>query len=317
MDGFLTPDQIEARTSRAFAAAVAAGRDLGLTVTDAKVIYDVFSVVVHLAPSPVVVRVPTVLPSYSDPGFQSARQRTELDVVAWLAEQGHPVIPPSPLVPREPVSRDGFSMTFWQFVALDESAEPDYAHNSALVADLHAALREYPGELPFLSAAEPRFVSEGLAVLEGRPDLLEPADLDRARREWEVLEPVVSSRAAFEAAFPGIGFQPIHGDSPAANIVSAADGELYSDFELTTLGPVEWDLAALGPECEAAYDTAAERRGLRRLDQGVLRVVNAVGMSRAVACLALAPQLPLLVEALKPAVEQWRTMPFAGGLGAE
>ncbi|MBB5793072.1 hypothetical protein AB0E64_25140 [Streptomyces caelestis] len=105
---------------------------------------------------------------------------------------------------------------------------------------------------------------------------------------------------------------------PAATfqlIVSAKGGELYSDFELTTFGPVEWDLAALGPACEAAYNAAAERRGLRRLDGGVLRVVNAVGMSRAVACLALAPQLPMLVDALQPAVEQWRTMPFAGGLG--
>ncbi|MEU0220105.1 hypothetical protein ABZ281_35780 [Streptomyces sp. NPDC006265] len=50
------------------------------------------------------------------------------------------------------------------------------------------------------------------------------------------------------------------------------------------------------------------------MDKDVLRVVNAVGMSRAVACLALAPRLPLLVDALKPAVEQWRTMPFAAGL---
>ncbi|MER6711666.1 MULTISPECIES: aminoglycoside phosphotransferase family protein [unclassified Streptomyces] len=315
MQGFMTPDQLAARSSRAFSAAVAAGRDLGLAVTEARVLYDVFSVVVHLAPSPVVVRVPTVLPPYADAAYQSARQRLELDVVAWLAEQGHPVIPPSPLVPREPVRRDGFSMTFWQFVELDQSVEPDYVRQAGLVADLHAALRGYPGELPFLSAAEPRFVTDGLAALEGRPDLLDPADLDRARREWEVLEPVVSSRAGFEAAFPGIEFQPIHGDSPAANIVSAPHGDLYSDFELTTLGPVEWDLAALGPECEAAYDAAAERRGLRRLDEGVLRVVNAVGMSRAVACLALAPQLPLLVDALKPAVEQWRTMPFAGGLG--
>lgn len=312
----MTPDQLAARSSRALAAAVAAGRDLGLAVTDAKVLYDVFSVVVHLAPSPVVVRVPTVLPPYADPAYQSARQRLELDVVGWLAEQGHPVIPPSPLVPREPVRRDGFSMTFWQFVELDQSVEPDYVRHAGLVADLHAALREYPGELPFLSAAEPRFVTDGLAALEGRPDLLDPADLDRARREWEVLEPVVSSRATFEAAFPGVEFQPIHGDSPAANIVSAAQGELYSDFELTTLGPVEWDLAALGPDCEAAYNAAAERRGLRPLDEGVLRVVNAVGMSRAVACLALAPRLPLLVDALKPAVEQWRTMPFAGGLGS-
>ncbi|MER7408522.1 aminoglycoside phosphotransferase family protein [Streptomyces sp. NPDC000070] len=315
MQGFLTLDQIDARTSRALAAAVAAGRDLGLTVTDARVLYDVFSVVVHLAPSPVVVRVPTVLPSYSGPESQAARQRLELDVAGWLAEEGHPVIPPSPLVPREPVRRDGFSMTFWQFVELDQSVEPDYVHNAGLVADLHAALRSYPGELPFLSAAEPRFVSEGLAALEGRPDLLDPADLDRARREWDVLEPVVSSRAEFEAAFPGIECQPIHGDSPAANIVSAKGAELYSDFEPATFGPVEWDLAALGPACEAAYNTAAERRGLRRLDEGVLRLVNAVGMSRAVACLALAPQLPMLVDALQPTVEQWRTMPFAGGLG--
>ncbi|MEU6911758.1 aminoglycoside phosphotransferase family protein [Streptomyces olindensis] len=315
MQGFMTPDQIAARSSRALAAAVAAGRDLGLAVTDARVLYDVFSVVVHLAPSPVVVRVPTVLLPYADAAHQSAQQRRELDVVAWLVEQGHPVIPPSPLVPREPVRRDGFSMTFWQFVEVDQSAEPDYVRNAGLVADLHAALRAYPGELPFLSAAEPRFVTEGLAALEGRPDLLDPADLDRARREWEVLAPVVGSRAGFEAAFPGVEFQPIHGDSPAANIVPAAQGELYSDFELTTLGPVEWDLAALGADCEAAYDAAAERRGLRRLDEGVLRFVNAVGMCRAVACLALAPQLPLLVDALKPAVEQWRTMPFAGGLG--
>ncbi|GAA2312599.1 aminoglycoside phosphotransferase family protein [Streptomyces hawaiiensis] len=311
----MTPDQMSARTSRALAAAVGAGRDLGLDVGDARVIYDVFSVVVHLAPSPVVVRVPTVLPSYSDADSRAARQRQELDVVGWLADHGHPVIPPSPLVPREPVRRDGFSMTFWQFVELDQSSEPDYVHHAGLVADLHAALRAYPGELPFLTAAEPRFVTDGLAALEGRPDLLEPADLDRARREWEVLEPVVASRAGFEAVFPGIEFQPIHGDAPAANIVSGPDGVLYSDFELTTLGPVEWDLAAFGPEYEAAYDAAAGRLGLRQLDRDVLRVVNAVGMSRAVACLALAPQLPLLVDALKPAVEQWRSMPFAGGLG--
>ncbi|MGW9175391.1 phosphotransferase family protein [Streptomyces decoyicus] len=315
MSGFMTPDQLAARTSRALDAAVTAGRGLGLTVTDATVLHDVFSVVVHLAPSPVVVRVPTVLPSYADLGIQAARQRVELDVVGWLAEQGAPVVPPSPLVPREPVQRDGFSMTFWQFVEQDKSVEPDFVHHSRLVADLHAALRAYPGDLPFLSAAEPQFTRESLAALEARPDLIAPADLDRARREWEVLEPVVRSRAGFEAAFPGIDVQPIHGDAPAVNIVATSDGELYSDFELATLGPVECDLAALGPECAAAYNSAAQRRGMRQLDERVLRFVNAVGMSRAVACLALAPQLPLLVEALKPAVEQWRTMPFAGGLG--
>ena len=57
-----------------------------------------------------------------------------------LAEQGTPVIPPSPLVPREPVRRDGFSITFWEFVPEDRTKEPDYVANCESTAALHAAL---------------------------------------------------------------------------------------------------------------------------------------------------------------------------------
>ncbi|MFC9438418.1 phosphotransferase family protein [Nocardia sp. NPDC057030] len=314
MPAAMTPEQLVDRTSRAVEAAVAAGRALGLPVTDAKILHDAFSVVVHLAPAPVVVRVPTVLSGRAGLDDQAARQQVELDVVAWLAEQGHPVIPPSPLVSREPVRRNGFSMTFWQFVEQDPDVEPDYVGNCALIADLHAALRGYPAELPFLSSAEPAWVTESLAALAARPELIEPADLDRAQREWEVLEPVLRTRTAFEAEFPGIDLQPIHGDAPAVNIVATPNGALYADFELATLGPVEWDVAVLGPECEGAYNAAAERRGLRRLDERVMRFVNAVGMTRTLSCLALVPQLPMLAEALQPSIEHWRTMPFAGGL---
>jgi len=314
MSTSMTPEQIAHRTSRAASAAVHAARGLGLTVTDARVLHDVFSVVVRLTPAPVVARIPTVLPPSADPGDTARRQQAELDVAQWLADQGTPVIPPSPLVPREPVRRDGFSITFWQYVEEDHGREPDYAANSESVADLHAAMRGYPGELSFLSAAEPGFVTEGLAELEARPDLVDPADLDRARREWRVLEPVVRSRAEFERRFPGIDVQPVHGDSPPANVFRGVDGDLYSDFELVTLGPVEWDLAGLGPELQDAYDRGARRNGMRPLDEGVLGFVDAVGMLRGVALLALEPQLPRLVEFVKPAIEQWRTMPFAGGL---
>ncbi|MEU9606016.1 aminoglycoside phosphotransferase family protein [Streptomyces sp. NPDC048057] len=314
MTDFMTPQQIADRTSAAVGAAVSAGRDLGLPVTDARVLHDVFSVVVHLAPAPVVVRVPVVLPDHADVAFQARRQRTELDVTRWLDEHGCPVIPPSPLVPREPVERDGFSMTFWSYVEEDRSREPDYVANAESTAALHAALRTYPGELEFLAAAEPPFVTDGLAALDGRVDLLPAADLDRARREWEVLEPLVSSRAAFEEAFPGVDLQPIHGDSPPANIFPGVHGDLYADFELVTLGPVEWDLAALGPEHHQAYERGARRHGARPLDEDMLKFVNAIGMLRAVTCLALIPQLPVLTEYLQPAVEHWRTLPFAGGL---
>ncbi|MGP3683272.1 phosphotransferase family protein [Streptomyces sp. IBSNAI002] len=311
MTGFLTAQERADRTSAAVEAAVEAGRGLGLTVTEPTVLHDLFSVVVHLAPAPVVARIPTVLPRPDDLAALARRQQDELDVTWWLADQGISVIAPSPLVPREPVQRGGFSMTFWPFIEEARDREPDYVANAESVADLHAALRTYPGRLEFLSAADPRFISDSLALLDQHPDLMTAADLDRARREWQLLEPLVRSPGAFLARFPGIDVQPIHGDSPPANIFNALDGDLYADFELVTLGPVEWDLAALGPEHEAAYNRGAQRNGTRPLDKEVLAFVNALGMLRVIATLTLVPQLPELLEYLKPAIDHWQTTPFA------
>ncbi|WP_424215971.1 phosphotransferase family protein (plasmid) [Streptomyces sp. BI20] len=314
MTEFLTPEQLAARTSAALAAAVAAGRDLGLTVTEPEILHDLFSVVVHLAPAPVVARVPTVLAGSTDLDALAARQRDELAVVRWLADRGVPVVPPSPLVPPEPVRRDGFSLTLWQWTEEDHDREPDYAANAELTAALHAALADYPGPLDHLATAEPGFVTDSLTALADLHELLAPADLDRARREWAALEPLVRSREAFEKRFPGVELRPIHGDSPPANIFASTSGPLYADFELVTLGPVEWDLASLGPELEAAYDRGAARAGLRPLDPEVMNFVNAVGRLRALACLVLVPSLPVLGQYLTPAVDHWRTTPFAGGL---
>ncbi|MEZ7002266.1 aminoglycoside phosphotransferase family protein [Streptomyces sp. AD55] len=310
MTTFLTPQQRAARTCAAVEAAVAAGRRLGLTVTEPTVLHDLFSVVVHLAPSPVVARIPTVLPRPVDLAAIARRQQDELDVTRWLADQRIPVIAPSPLVPREPVQRDGFSMTFWPLVGEAQDREPDYVANAESVADLHAALRAYPSHrLEFLSAAEPQFIADSLTRLDQHPDLIGAAELDRARREWQLLEPLVRSRSAFEARFPGIDLQPIHGDSPPANIFRAVDGDLYADFELVTLGPVEWDLAALEPEHAAAYNRGARRNGMRPLDEEALAFVNAVGILRVIATLTLVPQLPELAAYLKPAIDHWQTMP--------
>lgn len=310
MTDFATPEDIAHRTGAAKDAAVAAGRDLGLEITEGRVLYELFSVVVHLAPAPVVARIPTVLPHTTTLDSLARRQQQELDVAQWLHDQGTPVIAPSPLVPRKPVRRDGFSITFWPFTDEDKSREPDYLANSELTADLHRALRDYPGELDFLSSAEPTFVTEALDRLE--PDVVDPADVARAKREWQVLEPLVRDEAEFRKAFPGIEPQPIHGDSPPANIFASTNGPLFSDFELITRGPVEWDLGGLGPEYEAAYNRGAARNGLRPLDQDVLRFVNAVAAIRVMAYLACADQLPAMVEFMKPFINQWRdTEPYA------
>jgi len=309
----LTSEDLQARTDHAVCAAMGAGRALGLVVYEPKVLHDVFSVVVHLSPSPVVVRVPVVLPPGLDGPPQAARQARELAAVAWLADRGLPVVRPSPLVPREPVRRDGYSMTFWELVEIDASREPDYVAEAALAADLHAALRDYPGELPFLSPLAASLPT-CLALLEENPGLLAPADLDRARAEWSILAPVLSSREGFAAMFPKASIQPIHGDGPSYNIIRTTSGVRYADFEDVNLGPVEWDLSLLGPDGIAVYNAAAARAGIRPLDPAVLRVMDAARMLLVVTCHALVPQLPMLAEALAPSIQTWRTMPFAGGL---
>jgi hypothetical protein len=309
----LGPEAIAERTRRAVAAATAAGRELGLSVDAPKVIHDMFSVVVHLAPAPVVVRAPVVLPPGLAGPAQVARQQRELAAVGWLADQGHPVVRPSPLVPREPVVRDGFSMTLWELVEVDRSSQPDYMADAPFAADLHAGLRGYPGELPFLSPLVIT-VPPCLAFLERHPDLIDAADLERLRAEWRVLEPLLTSRARFAAVFPDASLQPIHGDAPSYNLIRTTSGILFADFEDVTLGPVEWDLALLGPAAADAYDARAARAGLRSLDRKLLQVMDTARMLQVVACLALVPELPLLATGLAPTIEQWRNLPFAGGL---
>ncbi|WP_461167055.1 phosphotransferase [Tsukamurella serpentis] len=294
-------------------AAVAAARELGLPVVDATVLHDLFSVVVRLEPASVVVRVPTVLTEAESLEQLARRQQDELSMTSWLAGAGVPVLAPTDRVPLRPVQRDGFSMTFWDHVHQDESAEPDYTVNAERTAALHAAMRGYPGRLAFLTATAPHSVTPALLSLIRRPDLISADEVRRAQRQWDRLEPLVSSRTAFEARFPGVDLQPIHGDCPPANMFAGLDGPRYADFELVTLGPVEWDLAALGPELEAAYDRGAAAAGLRALRPDVLEVINAVGMLRAVATLALADRLPQLVEFLGPAVDQWRAAPDPAG----
>lgn len=309
----LTPDQVAVRSQRARNAAVEAGRELGLTVDDATIIHDAFSVVVHLAPAPVVVRVPVVLPEGVELTALKSRQARELSVVAWLAQQGQPVVCPSSLVPRTPVQRDGFSMTFWEHVEVSAAAQPDYDARAITVAQLHATLREYPQPLPFLSPLALN-IPNGLAYLAQHPESIAAEDLDRAQREWAVLAPLFASRGTFSARFPGRTVQALHGDSPAYNLIETPAGPLHGDFEDATLGPLEWDLTLLPPSAVDSYDAAAMKLGLRRVDHDVLSLMTAARMLQVVSCLALVPQMPSLAHDLAPSIELWRKLPFAGGL---
>ncbi|MEU8223535.1 phosphotransferase [Kribbella sp. NPDC048915] len=297
-------------TETAVQAAATAARNLGLTVTEPAVLYEGFSTVVHLKPSPVVARVPMHLPpELRESAPIAVRQQRELDVVAWLAGQGLPVTVPSPLVPMAPVEQDGLSMTFWEYVDVDRSTEPDYAAAVARVPELHALLAQYPGELPFMSPL--RFVGHGLSVAKAVPGLLEQEDIDRARAEWKVLEPILTTKAGFEAAFPAVAVQPLHGDAPAWNLITTTNGAFWADFEDVTVGPREWDVAGWGPDLCRAYSDAAPVP----LDPAVQQLMDLARVLQLLVCTPLVPQIPELADGIRMYAAQWREMPFAAGLG--
>ncbi len=302
---------VKDRTHRAVAAAVGAARELGLHVEQPIVLHDVFSVVVHLGPEPVVARIPVVSTSSLLPERQAARQQRELDVSAWLDAQGVPVVAPSPLVPRSPVRRDGFPMTFWELADVAADHQPYQGVDMSFAARLHAALARYPGELPFLAP-----FNDGLPdMLAGLDDvdILTPAEIERAREEYGALRRILSDAATFASTFPNASVQPIQGDGPSHNVIRTKDGVLFADFEDVCEGPVEWDLAMLGADAVDHYDIAAQELGLRTTDSEVLRVMDCARRLQFVGCLTLIPQLPLLAQGLGTTLEEWRGTPVFSG----
>jgi hypothetical protein len=219
----------------AVAAAVDVARAHGIRVDEPVVLHDLFSVRVHLRPAPVVARIPTWVARLRADAGGLAR---ELDVARHLARAGAPVVPPSPELPPGPHDRDGFTISYWTY----RPADPDRpaataADCAAMLPELHAALRGYPGELPALG---PLLDLPGwLDQLDAVDHVVPASDRDRLHAAVERLTPLLQ---------PDATDQPLHGDVHAGNLIVTRDGPLWNDFEEVCRGPVEWDLATVGDE---------------------------------------------------------------------
>ncbi|KWX09381.1 hypothetical protein TR74_09945, partial [Carbonactinospora thermoautotrophica] len=136
-------------SAQAVAAAVAVARAHGVRCADPVVLADRYNVRVHLRPAPVVARVATTT-ALVRPDPLASLQR-ELAVAGFLAGRGAPVVPSSDELPPGPYRYDGLAVSFWRFVACgpDRTPRPDQA--GRLLAELHTALRDYPGALPYLA----------------------------------------------------------------------------------------------------------------------------------------------------------------------
>ncbi len=226
-------------------AAVAVAARFGIIAAEPAVLADGANVVVYLRPAPVVAKVAAstlaVRPRVQD------WLRRELDVSAFLAAGGAPVVPPSPELPATTHHGDGHVMSFWRYLPpADPPVRPDEETIGSMLRDLHAALRRYPRTQPYL------------APLQDIPAFL-------ARPQAHVGK---AGKAALAAAYtrltaeldPAAERQALHGDAGAGNLMATDRGWVWHDFEDTCSGPVAWDLAAStasqyrdGPRILAAY----------------------------------------------------------------
>lgn len=177
----------EERSRHGVEAAVNLARENGLRVEEPIVLNDLFSLMVHLKPAPVVARVATCMPKLLT--LIEAWLEREISVTAFLSGRGAPVVPPSPELPPGPHEYDGFPISFWQYVEPDPDKTPTASDCSAMIADLHAALKSYPGELPRIGAD---VIPPAMKTIHRDDDVLSEAEVnlirasaERPRAFWE------------------------------------------------------------------------------------------------------------------------------------
>lgn len=241
-------------TRSAGTAALSVARRFGLDAESARVLHDGSNVIVALDPLPLVARVAAL----------TARVRTrpaealgrDQALAGWLHSQGVPVVPPSDLLPPGPHEQTGYGITFWQPVEVSGTVtDPDLTARALF--DLHLKLAHYDGAL---TGSQP-LISDALRGLA----LAHEAGLV-SREDGSRLE---AAGLGFEHEVPR-GTFPLHGDAHPGNLLATPGGAVWTDFEDTWRGPLEWDLACLHET--QRLDGAAAVRRYRELCASTFRV---------------------------------------------
>jgi hypothetical protein len=195
-------------------AAVAVADAHGVYCEEPVVLREAWHVLVHLWPSPVVVRVTS-----GAPGVDPADVERELTVARHAACAGAPVVQPSDLLPPGPHCHEGHTLVFWRY--LEQVGELDATAAGRGLRTIHDSLADYDGERPRAGRAE-----EVRAML--RP--FAPSD------DLELLCEL-ASRELPEG-------QALHGDAHLFNCIQTPAGPIWHDLE-TACRPRKYDLAAL------------------------------------------------------------------------
>jgi hypothetical protein len=220
--------EIESRSQLAICAACEVAADLGLSFDRAIVLQHRSNAIIHLFPTAVVAKVGTIP--------QTVRQGDrwfvhEMAVARHLAAADAPIIPPSPDLDPGLHRHLGLALGFWQFVEVLEHPFDPYQAGQAL-RTCHQVLKTFPGDLPILAL-----------LTEARQLLTQPSiasAFSAADVDWLMQ---IGERS--QQRLSRLPMQSIHGDSHSGNVLNTTQGVLWTDWEDTFVGPIEWDLACL------------------------------------------------------------------------
>lgn len=149
-------------------------------------------------------------------------------IAQHLTAKDAPIIPLHPDLPPGPHQHLGYPVNFWEFVTRIESQPAPHEIGRTLKA-CHMAMQDFPQALPRLA-----ILSESLAILNGR-QLFSPVTQDMLKQH-------LLASLDLLACYPQ---QALHGDAHAGNLMNTTRGLLWTDWEDTFAGPVEWDLASI------------------------------------------------------------------------
>jgi thiamine kinase-like enzyme len=119
-------------------------------------------------------------------------------------------------------------MNFWQFVT-STNTPPLPSEIGRTLHQCHLLLRSFAGPLPKLA-----ILTESLSILKTR-DLFPKGTLDDLVRHLTQAIDILHTAP----------HQPLHGDAHMGNLMQTTDGLLWTDWEDTFSGPIEWDLASI------------------------------------------------------------------------
>jgi len=215
----------DAKLVRAIDVAKATAARLGLRADDVTVMNDSNRLTARLHPCDAIVRV----------AGEERREGAEfeVEVVRRLTDADCPVAALDPRIEPRVHEQDGFSVTFWKYyepVPPEDAAPAEFAD---ALQRLHTGLRSIGLPAPHFTER----AATALAIVDDRGRSPGLADTDRELLSRTLRE---TTRAAMERGAPE---QLLHGEPHPGNVLRTSQGLLFTDFETSRRGPVEFDIA--------------------------------------------------------------------------